>query len=65
MLQRSISLRNPYVDPISFAQVALLRRLRRECGPAAIDEDRERCDKTLDIILHSINGIAAGVQTTG
>jgi len=65
VLQRSIRLRNPYVDPISFAQVALLQRLRQECGPAAIDEDRDRCDKMLDIILHSINGIAAGVQTTG
>ncbi len=65
VLQRSIRLRNPYVDPISFVQVALLSRLRRECGPAAIDEDRDRCDEILDIILHSINGIAAGVQTTG
>ncbi len=65
ILQRSIRLRNPYVDPLSFVQVGLLRRLRNECGPAAIDEDRERCDKMLDIILHSINGIAAGVQTTG
>jgi phosphoenolpyruvate carboxylase len=65
VLARSTRLRNPYVDPISLVQVGLLRRLRQECGPAAIDEDRERCDKMLDIILHSINGIAAGVQTTG
>lgn len=65
VLARSTRLRNPYVDPISFVQVGLLQRLRQECGPAAIDEDRERCDQTLDIILHSINGIAAGVQTTG
>lgn len=65
VLQRSIRLRNPYVDPLSFVQVGLLRRLRNECGPVAIDEDRERCDKMLEIILHSINGIAAGVQTTG
>jgi phosphoenolpyruvate carboxylase len=66
VLQRSIRLRNPYVDPISFAQVALLKRLRRECTPGhEILEDRERCEKLLDIILHCINGIAAGVQTTG
>jgi phosphoenolpyruvate carboxylase len=65
VLQSSIRLRNPYVDPISFVQVALLRRLRNDCGYAVIDEDREKCDKMLDIILHSINGIAAGVQTTG
>lgn len=65
VLARSTRLRNPYVDPISFIQVGLLRRLRQECGPTAIDQDREHCEQMLDIILHSINGIAAGVQTTG
>jgi phosphoenolpyruvate carboxylase len=65
VLQRSIRLRNPYVDPMSYIQVALLRRQRTECGPALIDEDRDRCDQMLEIILHSINGVAAGVQTTG
>jgi phosphoenolpyruvate carboxylase len=66
VLQRSIRLRNPYVDPISFAQVALLRSLRQESNPSSLlDEERERSEKMLDIILHSINGIAAGVQTTG
>ena len=65
VLQRSIRLRNPYVDPISFVQVGLLQRQRTECGPAVIDEDRDRCDQMLEVILHSINGIAAGVQTTG
>ena len=64
VLQRSIRLRNPYVDPISFVQVGLLQRQREECGPSN-DEDRERCEQMLEIILHSINGIAAGVQTTG
>ncbi len=65
VLQRSIRLRNPYVDPISFVQVGLLQRQRIECGPTTFDEDREQCDQMLEIILHSINGIAAGVQTTG
>jgi phosphoenolpyruvate carboxylase len=65
VLQRSIRLRNPYVDPLSFVQVSLLHRQRQECGPSVIDEDRDRCDQMMDIILHSINGIAAGVQTTG
>jgi phosphoenolpyruvate carboxylase len=65
VLQRSIRLRNPYVDPLSFVQVSLLKRQREECGPSVIDEDRDRCDQMMDIILHSINGIAAGVQTTG
>ncbi|NWJ95123.1 MAG: phosphoenolpyruvate carboxylase [Chloroflexi bacterium] len=65
VLQRSTRLRNPYVDPLSYVQVGLLRRLRHESGPSVIDEDQARCAKMLDIILHSINGIAAGVQTTG
>ena len=52
-LQRSIDLRNPYVDPMSFLQVALLRRKR--AGDA-------HCDRA---ILLSINGIAAGMRNTG
>ncbi|HEX2910323.1 MAG TPA: phosphoenolpyruvate carboxylase [Chloroflexia bacterium] len=65
VLSRSIRLRNPYVDPLSFVQVGLLHRQRTECGPAVLDEDRENCEQMLETILHSINGIAAGVQTTG
>ena len=33
VLRRSIDRRNPYVDPISFVQVELLRRLRRGTAP--------------------------------
>lgn len=52
-LQRSIALRNPYVDPMSFLQIALLR-----CRRAGDD----RCDRP---ILLTINGIAAGLRNTG
>lgn len=52
-LQRSIDLRNPYVDPMSFLQVSLLRRKR--AGDT-------HCDRA---ILLSINGIAAGMRNTG
>jgi len=52
-LQRSISLRNPYVDPMSFLQVELLKRKREGC---------EHCDRPL---LLSLNGIAAGMRNTG
>ncbi len=52
-LQRSIDLRNPYVDPMSFLQVALLGRKR--AGDS-------HCDRA---ILLSINGIAAGMRNTG
>jgi len=56
VLARSIKLRNPYVDALHVAQLALLRRYRSES-----DQDEEG----LDAIHHSINGIAAGLQTTG
>jgi phosphoenolpyruvate carboxylase len=61
VLARSIKLRNPYVDALHVAQLALLRRFRSLAGDA---EDDER-DQLLDAIHHSINGIAAGLQTTG
>jgi phosphoenolpyruvate carboxylase len=55
-LQRSIRLRNPYVDPIHLMQVDLLRRWRE-----ANREDRD----TLDALVASVNGIALGLQGTG
>jgi phosphoenolpyruvate carboxylase len=57
-LQRSIRVRNPYIDPMNYVQVALLRRLRAE--PAAADEEALR-----EAVLLSVNGIAAGLRNTG
>ena len=37
-LQRSIRVRNPYVDPMNYVQVALLRRLRGRPGEAEAEE---------------------------
>jgi phosphoenolpyruvate carboxylase len=55
-LARSIELRNPYVDPISFLQLRLLSayRARGDRDPAL-----------RDAIRLSINGIAAGLRVTG
>jgi phosphoenolpyruvate carboxylase len=61
VLARSIKLRNPYVDALHVAQIALLRRYRALSADAP---DAERA-ALLDAIHHSINGIAAGLQTTG
>jgi phosphoenolpyruvate carboxylase len=61
VLARSIKLRNPYVDALHVAQLALLRRYR---GLAEDAPDQER-QLLMDAIHHSINGIAAGLQTTG
>ncbi len=55
-LQRAIALRNPYVDPISFMQVDLLKRWR-----ASNHEDEE----IFDALLATVNGIAQGLQNTG
>ncbi|MCY3914755.1 MAG: phosphoenolpyruvate carboxylase [Chloroflexi bacterium] len=58
-IKTSIERRNPYVDPLNFMQVALLRELRQ------LDEGGEIWRATLDATLATINGIAAGMKTTG
>jgi phosphoenolpyruvate carboxylase len=59
VVQRSIRLRNPYVDPMNAIQVELLRRYR---APQATDEERELVRRPL---LRSIAGIAAALRNTG
>ena len=59
VLQRSIMLRNPYVDPLSLMQVELLKRLRSEMLSDAERKDLE------EVIFLCINGIAAGLRNTG
>jgi phosphoenolpyruvate carboxylase len=55
-LQRSIRLRNPYVDPMSFVQVALLQQWRAG----------GRADAALERVLgQTVRGIARGLQNTG
>jgi phosphoenolpyruvate carboxylase len=63
-LQRSLRLRNPYVDPLSYIQVSLLRRIRAlqgQDGPEAAD-----AVAALRQPLHlTINGIATAMRSTG
>jgi phosphoenolpyruvate carboxylase len=55
-LERSIALRNPYVDPLSLMQVRLLRAYRAG----------GKSDAALaNAIRLSINGVAAGLRVTG
>ncbi|MFG0333497.1 MAG: phosphoenolpyruvate carboxylase [Maioricimonas sp. JB049] len=54
-LSRSIQSRNPYVDPLNFAQIELLGRRRQS-------QDSESLD---DLLKLSIQGIASGLRTTG
>ena len=57
-LRRAIRVRNPYIDPMNYVQVALLRRLR-----AHVDSPDESALR--DAVLLSVNGIAAGLRNTG
>ncbi len=55
VLEHSIRLRNPYVDPLSLIQVELIRRKRA-------GEDSPELNRA---ITATINGIAAGLRNTG
>ena len=57
-LQHSIRVRNPYVDPLNYIQVELLKRLRA-------DPDGADAESIRHALLQSVNGIAAGLQTVG
>ena len=59
VLQRSVALRNPYVDSLSELQVRLLARLR---ALASQDPERER---VLRLVQLTVNGVAAGLLSTG
>ena len=55
-LQRSIRLRNPYIDPMSFLQIDFLARWR----------EGDRQDKDLERVLaQTVRGIARGLRNTG
>lgn len=55
VLNHSIRLRNPYVDPMSLLQLELLRRKRAGEQSATLDR----------AITATINGISAGLRNTG
>lgn len=57
----SIEARNPYIDPLNLIQVDLLRR-RRSLPTDASDADREQLR---DMLRLTVQGIAAGMRTTG
>jgi phosphoenolpyruvate carboxylase len=60
-LQRSIQERNPSVDPLNLMQIELLRRMR-----AALDAEQDAAAERLsELVRLTIQGVAAGLRTTG
>jgi phosphoenolpyruvate carboxylase len=60
VIQRSVHLRNPYVDPLNYIQVEMLRRLR-----ALPNQESAAADALREVIVMTINGIASGLRNTG
>jgi phosphoenolpyruvate carboxylase len=60
IIQRSVHLRNPYVDPLNILQVEMLRRLRNLPDPEGPEAAPLR-----EVMVLTINGIAAGLRNTG
>lgn len=58
--QNAVQLRNPYVDPLNYIQVEMLRRIR-----ALPDQESDEAEAIREVISITINGIAAGLRNTG
>jgi phosphoenolpyruvate carboxylase len=65
VLRNSVALRNPYIDPLNFLQVDLLKRLRRlraSAPSAAADSAAAAMQAVVEL---TINGISGGLKNTG
>ncbi len=65
-LKQSLRARNPYVDPLNLIQIELIRRSRRVQESADTEENKtEQLTELGELLRLSIQGIAAGMRTTG
>jgi phosphoenolpyruvate carboxylase len=61
VLSRAVTLRDPYVDALSYLQLRALAELRAGAGPGG-QAERDQLER---LLLLSVNGVAAGLQNTG
>lgn len=62
VLSRAVELRDPYVDALSHLQLRALQALRTGEEAGASEAERQRLE---DLLLLTVNGVAAGLQNTG
>ena len=60
VLARSVHLRNPYIDPLNYIQVEMIRRLR-----SLPDKTTPEADELRAVIELTINGVSGGLKNTG
>ncbi len=59
VLLNSVKLRNPYIDPLNFIQIEMMRRVRS--GKLSKEDE----DAARSVIELTINGISGGIKNTG
>jgi phosphoenolpyruvate carboxylase len=60
VLAKSVQLRNPYIDPLNYIQVEMIRRLR-----GLEDKAGKEADELRAVIELTINGVSGGLKNTG
>jgi phosphoenolpyruvate carboxylase len=63
VLLKSVQLRNPYIDPLNYIQVDMMRRLRAQAPGEKLGA--EEAEAARAVVELTINGISGGLKNTG